>query len=95
MIIYSKEYSHKMTTPQKAVEKIKNSSTIVHGPGPSAPPALLGAVADRARSEDLKDTKIYTLFPMEQAYKTYLSPDLCDCIQAYSWFATRYSKKYC
>jgi itaconate CoA-transferase len=85
---YSKEYSRKLTTAHNAVTRIKNGSTIVHAPGPAAPPALLAAVADRARNENLKDIKIYTLFPMEQAHKTYLSPDLCDCIQACSWFAT-------
>ena len=85
---YDKEYSRKLITSQKAIEKIKNSSTIVLPPGPGAPLALMAAIADRARSGDLKDIKIYTLFPMEQAHKTYLSPDLCDCIQTYSWFAT-------
>jgi len=84
---YSREYRRKLTTPQKAVEKIKNGSTIVHSPGPAAPPALLAAIAERARAGDLKDIKIYSLFPMKQAYETYLSPDLCDCIQSYSWFA--------
>ena len=85
---YDKEYTRKLTTPQKAIEKIKNGSTIVHAPGPGAPPELLAAVADRARSGDMKDIKIYTLHPMEQVHNTYLSPDLCDCIQAYSWFAS-------
>ncbi|MEJ2739136.1 MAG: 4-hydroxybutyrate--acetyl-CoA CoA transferase, partial [Dehalococcoidia bacterium] len=85
---YDKEYSRKLITSQKAIEKIKNSSTIVLPPGPGAPLALMAAIADRARSGDLRDIKIYTLFPMEQAHKTYLSPDLCDCIQTYSWFAT-------
>jgi itaconate CoA-transferase len=84
---YSEQYKIKLTTAHDAVARIKSGSTIVHAPGPAAPPALLTAVADRARDGDLKDIKIYTLFPMEKAHETYLAPDLCDCIQACSWFA--------
>jgi itaconate CoA-transferase len=85
---YGREYNRKLTTPQKAVEKIKNGNTIVHAPGVGAPPAILKAIAERARNGDIKDIKIYSLLPLEQVYQSYLSPDLCDCIQAYSWFAT-------
>lgn len=85
---YDKEYSWKLTTAEKAVEKIKNGSTIVHSPSAAAPPALLMAIANRARNKDLKDINIYTLFPLEQASNSYLSPDLCDCIKSYSWFVT-------
>jgi len=88
MNIYATEYSDKLTTPQKAVEKIKNGSTIIHGMAAAEPPALLAAIAQRAREADLKDIKIFTLFPMEHVAKTVLAPDLSDCIQAYSWFVS-------
>ncbi len=88
MNIYSKEYRQKLTNPQKAVEIIKNGDTIIHGATISEPPALLAAIADRARAGMLKDIKIYSSLPMEHARKTVLSPDLADCIQCYSWFVT-------
>jgi itaconate CoA-transferase len=88
MTSYDTEYNRKLTTPEKAVEKIKTGDTIVHSSGAASPPALLAAIANRARAGELKDIKIYMLFPLEQVYKTYLSPDLCDCIQACSWFVT-------
>lgn len=88
MSIYGSQYRQKLTTPQKAVEKIENGSTIVHGLSIAEPPALLAAIADRARSGDLKNISIFSLLPLEHAAKTVLAPDLSDCIQAYSWFVS-------
>lgn len=88
MSIYGSQYRQKLTTAQKAVEKIENGSTIVHGLSIAEPPALLAAIADRARSGDLKNISIFSLFPLQHAAKTVLAPDLSDCIQAYSWFVS-------
>jgi len=88
MNIYTAEYKKKLTTSEKAVKRIKNGDTLVHGSTISEPPALLAAVANRAREGSLKDIKVYSSLPMEHAAKTVLSPDLSDCIQAYSWFVT-------
>lgn len=78
------EYRQKLTTPKKAVERIKSGDTIVHGLTIAEPPALLSAIADRARGGNLKDIEIFSFLPQEHAAKTVLAPDLCDCIQAYS-----------
>jgi itaconate CoA-transferase len=88
MSIYGSQYRQKLTTAQKAVEKIENGSTIVHGLTIAEPPALLAAIADRARSGDLKNISIFSLLPLQHAAKTVLAPDLSDCIQAYSWFVS-------
>jgi itaconate CoA-transferase len=88
MDIYAQEYRQKLTTPQKAVEKIKSGDTIIHGMINAEPPALLAAIADRVREGDLKDIKIFSMAPQAHAIKTVLAPDLSDCIQAYSWFVS-------
>ena len=88
MNIYAEEYEKKLTTSEKAARKIKNGDTIIHGSSISEPPALLAAIADRARAGNLRDIKVYSSLPMEYAAKTVLAPDLSDCIQAYSWFVT-------
>jgi itaconate CoA-transferase len=88
MNTYAAEYKKKLTTAEKAVRRIKNGDTLVYGATISEPPALLAAVADRAREGSLKDIKVYTSLPMEHSARTVLSPDLSDCIQAYSWFVT-------
>ena len=86
MSTYTEEYGRKLTTAQEAVEPIRNGNTIVHGLSAAEPPALLGAIADRARAGDLKDLSVFSLLPLQHAASTVLSPDLTDCIQAYSWF---------
>ena len=88
MNIYASEYSQKLTTPQKAAERIRSGDTVVHGMATAEPPALLAAIADRARAGDLKDIKIFSLSATEHVAKTVLAPDLADCIQAYSWFVS-------
>ena len=89
---YHAKYQQKLTTPKKAVESIENGSTIVHGLSIAEPPALLSAIADRARAGDLKDIKIFSLLPSQHAAETVLSPDLSDCIQTYSWFVSGSSR---
>jgi itaconate CoA-transferase len=86
MTAYLGEYKAKLTTAQKAVECLKNGDTLIHGLSIAEPPALLGAIADRARADDLEDIKVYSLNPTKNVARTVLAPDLADCIQAYSWF---------
>ncbi|MBN1276344.1 MAG: acetyl-CoA hydrolase/transferase family protein [Deltaproteobacteria bacterium] len=88
MVTYSSHYKQKLTTPQKAVEIIKDGDTIVHGLTIAEPPALLAAIAARCRQNDLKDINIFSLLPLEHAGKTVLTPDLCDVVRAYSWFVS-------
>lgn len=80
------EYRKKLTGPREAVEKIKSGETIVFGMSIAQPPALLAAIADRAREGRLKDIKMYTFLPLEPALKTVFDPALSDCIRGYSWF---------
>jgi len=83
---YFEEYRKKLTTPEKAVADIQDGATIVPGMVNAEPFALLSAIADRARQGDLKNISVYFLHPAENAAMTILAPDLCDCIQVYTWF---------
>jgi itaconate CoA-transferase len=84
--MYKGDYQKKLTTPAKAVEPIAHGSTIVHGMGTGEPPVLLGAIADRVRTGDLKALKIFSLLPMEHVGRTLLACDLSDRLSAYCWF---------
>jgi len=86
--MYSGEYKRKLTTAEKAIEPVPGECTIVHGMAAGEPPALLGAVADRARTGGFKKVRIYTLFPMAHASKTVLDPALSDVIYPHSWFVS-------
>ena len=59
--MYRQAYRRKLTTPEQAVEPIKDSATIVHGMASGEPPALLAAIAHRVRQGDLKDLHIFSL----------------------------------
>jgi len=85
---YTAQYKRKLTTPARAAARIKNGMTLVHGPIVAEPPALLAAIADRARAGDLKDLKVYSFFPTPVALKTILAVDLCDVITSYTWFVS-------
>ncbi len=87
MGVYS-EYRRKLLTPDAAVAGIKSGDTIVHGASISEPPALLTALADRARRGELSGLRVYSSLPMHHAARTVLSPDLSDCIESHSWFVT-------
>jgi itaconate CoA-transferase len=85
---YLQEYKAKLSTPDRAVEKILSGDTIVNGSCVAEPPALLGAIASRAREGNLSGLKVYSSLPMDYSARTIFAPDLSDCIQPYSWFAT-------
>ena len=86
MGIYQNQYREKLTTPAEAVAVIQSGETIVFGMSVCQPPALLAAIADRARNDELTDLKVYSFLPLEHARKTVLDPALSHRIQGYSWF---------
>ncbi|MBN1690781.1 MAG: 4-hydroxybutyrate--acetyl-CoA CoA transferase [Dehalococcoidia bacterium] len=92
MLTPKSEYRCKLTTPERAVSSIQNGSTIVHGLAAAEPPALLQALADRVRAGELCDLKVHSLLPTENVSKSLLSPDISDCVQAFSWFVSKSSR---
>jgi len=53
------EYRAKLTTAVEAARLIDSGSTIAMGLSPCQPPALLKALADRARARDIERVKVY------------------------------------
>jgi len=92
MQTYRAQYRGKLTTPEQAVSGIKSGSTLVHGLAAAEPPALLQAIADRIRAGGLSNLSVHSLLPTENVSKTLLSPDLADCVQAFSWFVSKSSR---
>jgi itaconate CoA-transferase len=73
-----------VTTAENAINHVYIGNTIIHGVNFSEPPALLRALADRARDGDLKDLKTYSFNPMRHAAETIFAPDLIDVIETHS-----------
>ena len=92
--MYHKEYLQKLTTAKEAVANIADRSTIVHGMTNAEPPALLTALADKVRSGDLRETKIFSILPMRTAAETILSRDLAERVHAFSWFVSDVNRDF-
>ena len=86
--LHISDYGKKLTTPERAVQRIADGSTVVPGLNAAEPPALLEAIARRLRNGDLKKIKFYSFNAQRHAAGTVLAPDLSDCVEAYSWFAS-------
>jgi itaconate CoA-transferase len=83
---FDAEYKKRLTSPEMAVDLIGSGATIVVGMSNAEPPALLEAIAARVRADAVKGLNVYTMSPMAHLANTLFAPDLCDCIQVYSWF---------
>ena len=93
MNAFASEYAGKLTSAEKAVGRIKNRDTVVHGVTLAEPPALLAAMADRCRAGDLGEITVYSFNPQRHAAETYLKPELCDVIFPRSWFLSPAARK--
>ena len=82
------EYQKKLTSADMAVELINDGDTLIHGMASGEPPALLTAIANRLRSDDLDNIHVYSLLPMEHIQNTLLKPDLVDKVFPYTWFVS-------
>ncbi|TAK75485.1 MAG: acetyl-CoA hydrolase/transferase family protein [Dehalococcoidia bacterium] len=82
------EYQKKRKTPAEAVGLIPDHSFIVQGSAIGEPPALLEAVADRARAGGLTDVRMTALLPLAASGRSTLHPDLRGRIHWESLFAS-------
>ena len=84
--MFEQEYQDKLTTPEKAVLSIPDNGFLAHGNLQAEPPALLKAIEERLRSNDLKKLRVFHLGTSVYASKTILSPEMVDCVEAYPCF---------
>ena len=79
-------YASKLTSPETAVADIPSGSKLSMAMAMSEPPALLGALADRAAAGSIEDLKIYYFEATPIAGKTVLRYELNDRIRPYTMF---------
>ena len=82
------QYLRRLSSAQDAVARIRSGDTVVLGTSIAEPPALLTALANRARAGDLSGLKVFCCLPTQHSARTVFSPDLSDCIESNSWFVT-------
>ena len=56
---FAADYRQKLTTATEAMSHVADGSTLAMGLSPSQPPALLRALADRARARNINRVKVY------------------------------------
>jgi itaconate CoA-transferase len=81
-------YDARRMSAAKAAEAVKSGDTLVVGVNIAEPPALLEAIAARARAGELKDLKVYSFNPQAHLAATLFAPDICDCVQPHAWFVS-------
>ncbi len=79
-------YSEKLTDPGSAVEGIESHSTVAVGQAAGQPPALMQALADRARAGEVDDVKVYYYHAEAPMRASLLQYDLMGRIRPYSMF---------
>ena len=85
-------YKSKLTTASDAVATIPSNSKMAMGMAMAQPPALLGALAERARAGQVEALKLYYFEATAAAGKTVLDFDLADRIEPYCMFVTAYDR---
>ena len=86
MNMHDSEYRKKLVTPERAVEIIPSKGSIVVGITVVEPPAILNAIAERARHNGFEKLLVYTFNPKTDLTDSLLKPDLVDCVQTKAWF---------
>ena len=81
-------YKGKLTTPDQAVAAIPSHSKMAMGMAMAEPPALLRALADRARGGRIEALKLYYFEATSIAGQTVLDYDLVERIHPYCMFVT-------
>ena len=87
MVDWNQVYREKLRSADDAVALIPDGSRAVQGMAIGEPPALLEAVANRARSGGLTDITLTTLLPMGASARTIFSPDVAHAVHWESLFA--------
>jgi len=81
-------YQEKLRTPDEAAALIPDGSFVMQGLAVSEPPAMLEAVANRAKNGGYKNLRMKSLLPMGASARTILQPELRDVIHWESLFAS-------
>ncbi len=85
---YTAIYKSKKTTADKAVGAIGNGSTLVVAMAVGAPPAILKAIANRVKADDLTDLTVYYKISTKHMGESLLAADVLPKIHAKTFFIT-------
>jgi itaconate CoA-transferase len=85
-MMYEELYRTKLTDAETAVSQIASGSSVALGMAMSQPPALMQALADRARAGKVDDVKLYYFQSEDQLQRTLLRYELMGRIKPFCLF---------
>jgi itaconate CoA-transferase len=83
---YAEAYAMRQKSAAEAVAGIDDGETLVVGMAVGQPPALLDAVAERIRANDLNHLKVYYKLAMQPLGQSLLIDEVIEKIDAHSFF---------
>jgi itaconate CoA-transferase len=86
-------YRSKRVTAAAAVERVTSGTDVAMGMAISEPPALLEALAQRVRSGDLADLRLWYFHSLAHAGSTVLRPELLDRIRPHCMFLSEIERE--
>jgi itaconate CoA-transferase len=85
-LLYQEAYEKRRHSPSEAVAAVADRETLLVAMSAGQPPALLTAIADRVRANDLKGLKLYYKIAMQPLASTLLAEDVLQKIDAHTFF---------
>src|SRR6516165_5422592 len=85
-LLYQEAYEKRRRSASEAVAGIANGETLLVGMSAGQPPALLAAIADRVRANDLKGLRLYYKIAMQPLATTLLAEDVLEKLDAHTFF---------
>ncbi len=83
------EYAAKLTDARTAVAEVKSGSTVALGQAAGQPPALMRALADRARRAEIDEVKLYYFHAEQPMQESLLQYELMGALEPHSMFLQR------
>jgi itaconate CoA-transferase len=83
---YQDAYDTRRRSAAEAVAAIADGETLLVAMSAGQPPALLAAIADRVRANDLKGLKLYYKIAMQPLASTLLAEDVLEKLDAHTFF---------
>jgi len=86
MIKHQDLYRSRLTTPQLALRDLPKRCSVLLGIFAAQPPALVQALADRAKAGELDEALVYYMHATQATVQSLMRPDLMDVIKLYPFF---------
>jgi itaconate CoA-transferase len=79
-------YRRRLTSPQQALGDLPKRCSVLLGIHAAQPPALVRALADRAKAGDLDEALVYYMHATPATIEALMRPDLVDVLKLYPFF---------